>query len=105
MRQVLVDHARGRGAAKRGGGLRRVTLDGGSAQPEGAVETSLVELDDALQRLQGLSERQARIVELRYFGGLTVPEVARSLGVSPRTVDTEWHIARAWLRAELAPAG
>lgn len=103
MRSVLVDHARARGAAKRGGGWCRITLDEAAAfQPENEVDLSA--LDEALARLARLKQRAARIVELRFFGGMSVEEVADCLGVSARTVKGDWRTARAWLRAELAEA-
>jgi RNA polymerase sigma factor (TIGR02999 family) len=101
MRSVLVDYARARGAAKRGGGWCRVTLDEAATfQPENEVD--LAALDEALARLARLKQRAARIVELRFFGGMSVEEVADCLGVSARTVKGDWRTARAWLRAELA---
>jgi RNA polymerase sigma factor (TIGR02999 family) len=100
MRQVLVDHARSRGAAKRGGDLRRVTLETGLG---GQGETGLIEvlaLDETLGRLAELDERMARVVELRVFGGLTAEEVGQALGVSRRTVQEDWRVARMWLARE-----
>jgi RNA polymerase sigma-70 factor (ECF subfamily) len=103
MRSVLVDCARARGAAKRGGGWCRITLDEAAAlQPQSEIDLSA--LDEALARLARLKGRAARIVELRFFGGLSVEEVADCLGVSARTVKGDWRTARAWLRAELAEA-
>jgi RNA polymerase sigma factor (TIGR02999 family) len=100
MRQVLVDRVRKRNAAKHGGGLERITLS--LALDEGRSEACDVEaLDAALTQLESLDARQARIVELRYFAGLTVPEVARELNVSTSTVEKEWRRARAWLGAQL----
>jgi RNA polymerase sigma-70 factor, ECF subfamily len=100
MRRVLVDHARTRGAAKRGGGKDRVELHSAVAiVPEADVE--VLALDEAMQRLAALDERQARIVELRFFGNLTVDEVAEVVGVSKRTVESDWTLARAWLHREL----
>jgi RNA polymerase sigma factor (TIGR02999 family) len=96
MRQVLVDRARRRRASKRGSGRAALSLDEGSV----AVDTfadELVSLDDALGQLASISERQARVVDCRYFGGLTVEETAEALGVSPRTVKSDWALARAWL--------
>ena len=102
MRQVLVDHARRRGAQKRGGDWEQVSLSqvlpGRSLTAEG-----LLQLDDALQRLAGRDERAARVVELRFFGGLTIAEVAQVLGVASSTVETDWSFARAWLGRELEP--
>jgi RNA polymerase sigma factor (TIGR02999 family) len=101
IRRILVDHAREKNALKRGGGGQRVSLEGvDAAAPQADVD--LVALDDALKELVELSERQARIVELRYFGGLTVPEVAAALGLGARTVDREWQAARAWLFCRLS---
>lgn len=101
MRNILSDHARRRRAAKRGAGARRVTLLTSLAQePSEAID--VVALDEALTRLAALNERHARVVECRFFAGMTVPEVALALGVSPRTVDNDWAMARAWLRARLS---
>jgi len=100
MRQILVDHARSRGAAKRGAGLK-VGLSAAAARAdaraESALEIDLMALDDALTELARLDERQGRIVELRYFGGMTNEEVALALGISPATVKREWTVAKAWL--------
>lgn len=96
MRNLLIDHARKRKAAKRGSGGERLTLD---AVLDSAAERSidLLALDEALETLGRLHERQARVVELRFFGGLTVPGAAQVLEVSPATVDNDWRMARAWL--------
>jgi len=100
MRQILIDHARARRADKRGGNHARVTLQGLS---DGAArELDLVELDDALRELTGVSERFARVVELRFLGGLTLDETAEVLGVTARTVSNDRRAARAWLRDRLA---
>jgi len=100
MRQILVDYARSRGAAKRGAGLK-VGLSAASARAdsraESAYEIDLMALDDALSELARLDERQEKIVELRYFGGMTNEEVALALGISPATVKREWTVAKAWL--------
>jgi RNA polymerase sigma factor (TIGR02999 family) len=101
MRRILIDHARRRGADKRGGGLQRITLASGITPPLASTEVDLLALDDALVRLAALDERQARVVELRFFAGLTVEEVAVALGVSARTVASEWRLARAWLSRAL----
>jgi RNA polymerase sigma factor (TIGR02999 family) len=103
MRHVLVDHARARNAAKRGGALR-VTLDEGLAGRDDRVVELLV-LDDALARLAAAEPRWAQVVELRFFGGLEVPEVAAALGISPATVKRDWQFARAWLARALGPDG
>ena len=104
MRRLLVDHARERGAEKRGAGWQRVTLSGvsGGDPGEGMAPEQLLDLNAALDRLAALDEREARVVTLRYFGGLTVEQVAEVLGVSRRTVDNDWRHAQAWLKHELA---
>lgn len=100
MRRVLVDYARAHRAAKRGGALEKIELDEAVAlTPERHVD--LVALDDALKDLGAFDPRQSQIVELRFFGGLTVEEVAEVLEISPRTVKREWRLARAWLRREI----
>lgn len=100
MRRVLVDMARARGSEKRGGGAIVVTIDDAiDAVPDRSAE--IVALDEALQSLAELSPRQAQVVELRYFGGLTEPEIAEVLKTSERTVRRDWTLARAWLKREL----
>ena len=100
MRHILVDHARGRRAAKRGGGATRLTLDADvSADEKPAID--LVTLDDALDRLAALDAQQARVIEMRFFGGLSIEETAVVLDVSSATVKGDWVTARAWLRREL----
>jgi RNA polymerase sigma-70 factor (ECF subfamily) len=102
MRRVLVDHARGRHAAKRGGDNRqRITLSG-VEQPVPDGEIDVLALHEALDRLAALDPDQARLVELRYFAGLTIEETAEALKISPATVKREWATARAWLKRELA---
>jgi RNA polymerase sigma factor (TIGR02999 family) len=104
MRHLLIDHARGRGRQKRGAGWQRVTFSQmlpHLRQRDLDLEQLLV-MNEALDRLAELDERQARVVELRFFGGLTVPEVSQLLGVSQRTVEGDWTHARAWLKRELA---
>jgi RNA polymerase sigma factor (TIGR02999 family) len=100
MREVLIDHARRRGAGRRGGGRRRVALDAvvDSFEEQGL---DVVAVHEALDRLAELDERQAQVMTLRYFGGMTVTEVADSLGVSPVTVERDWRLARAWLAGQL----
>lgn len=100
MRQILIEHARARDAGKRGGERRRITLDEqvASAQP---IDVDLVALDEALERLAAQDPQHARIVELRFFGGLTNEETAEVLGISPATVKRAWTVARAWLLREL----
>ncbi|PAP78768.1 hypothetical protein BSZ37_12700 [Rubrivirga marina] len=96
MRQVLVDHARRRATAKRGGDAVRVTL---GDEPAGvdAFAADVLDLDDALDRLAARAPRHARVVECRFFGGLSVEETAAALDISPRTVKADWGLARAWL--------
>lgn len=104
MRHILVDHARAKSAAKRGGDRERVQVESnwGAAEPSGGEDPAdVVALDDALTRLATLDPRQAKIVEMRVFAGMTVDETAEALGVSPRTVDLDWRMARAWLSREL----
>lgn len=96
MRRVLVDHARAHAAAKRGGDAERVTLSGLAARESPAV-VDVLWLNDALDRLAALDARQARVVELRYFAGMEIDEVADALGISPATVKREWATARVWL--------
>jgi RNA polymerase sigma-70 factor, ECF subfamily len=99
MRQVLASHARKRRALKRGGDQTQVTLTGLQLPDAKTIDT--VALDDALAELERLSPRQARIVVCRFFGGLTLPEIARALDVSLTTTEKEWRRARAWLAMEL----
>jgi RNA polymerase sigma-70 factor, ECF subfamily len=100
MRQILVDHARSRQASKRGGG-NVISLDE-SADISPEKDLDLVALDDALTELARLDERQARIVELRFFAGLSIEETSRVLAVSPVTVTRSWTNARLWLQRELS---
>lgn len=100
MRRILVDHARSRQRDKRGGGRARVVLDEAVALSPQKDEDVLA-LDECLERLAALDARQAKVVELRFFGGLSVEEVAEALGVSKRTVEGDWTFARAWLSREL----
>lgn len=102
MRRILVDHARARRAEKRGGGLERVTLVGDELAAEGPNEIDVLALHESLERLTAFDPRQERIVELRYFGGLTIEEVAEVLGISAATVVREWTTAKAWLRVDLS---
>jgi RNA polymerase sigma factor (TIGR02999 family) len=101
MRRILVDRARARAADKRGAGWQRVTLVGDKASA-GSRDVDVLSLDDALRRLAAFDPQQERIVELRYFGGLTLDETAEVIGISIATVKREWAIARAWLRSELS---
>ena len=102
MRRILVDHARGRNATKRGSGQVSSLEELNIPAVDPAPQVDLVLLDAALIRLAELDHRQARIVELRFFGGLSVEETAAIVGASPRTVKRDWHLARAWLRREMA---
>lgn len=99
MRQILVDYARSHGAAKRGADLR-VELDASLVLPQ-VRNTDVIALDDALTGLTKLDEQQARIVELRFFGGLSIEEVAEVLDISASTVKREWNVAKAWLTREM----
>jgi RNA polymerase sigma factor (TIGR02999 family) len=100
IRRVLVEHARSRNRLKRGGGQQLVTLPREIAGDEG-IDLDLLALDRALQRLGEEDPEEKEVVELRFFGGMSVPEIARVLGVSPRTVERRWSYARAWLFREL----
>jgi RNA polymerase sigma factor (TIGR02999 family) len=101
MRHILIDHVRSAGRAKRGGDLRVVTL-ADEVAPASDPDVDAFALHEALERLAELDPRQARVVELRFFAGLSVEEVAEALGVSKRTVEGEWSHAKAWLRVELS---
>ena len=101
MRHILVEHARSRDAAKRGGGQYKLSLSKvDRITPR--KDVNLLALDEALQRLAEIDSQKSRIVELRYFGGLTVEETAEVMGISPATVKREWSMARAWLRREIS---
>jgi RNA polymerase sigma factor (TIGR02999 family) len=106
IRRILVEHARRRSRLKRGGELVRVPLEndivGSAADP---IDARMLALDDALQRLTEVDPQKGRIVEMRFFAGLTVDEVARCLDVSSSTVTRDWRLARAWLKSELAGTG
>lgn len=102
MRRILIDHAREHLAAKRGGGARQVTLSGVEVAADSDDAIEVLALHEALERLAVLDERQAKVVEMRYFAGLGVEEVAEALDISPATVKREWATARAWLKRELA---
>jgi RNA polymerase sigma factor (TIGR02999 family) len=101
MRSILVDHARARQASKRGGGVAPVTL--ADADQSGGQPVEVLELDETLKRLAELDARKASLVELRWFGGLSIEEAAEVLSVSTATAKREWRTARAWLRRELSP--
>ena len=110
MRQILVNHARGKNAEKRGGGGEKLMLNeeiagapnGGGVGNGPQQALDVLDLNDALERLAAIDERKHRVVELRFFGGLTVPEVAEVLGLSVSSIEAEWRAARAWLSAELS---
>ncbi len=102
MRKILVDHARERNALKRGGGLRTIALDEAVSFPN-QKSVDLIGLDDALLELSSFDLQQARIVELRFFGGLTIEETAHALNISDSTVKRDWQIAKAWLYNRLKP--
>ena len=110
IRHILCDYARDRTTQKRGGGLERLPLDEVLALPnrDGFSEehsATLVALDDALGRLEQVSPRQSKVVECRFFGGLTIDETAAAVGTSPRTVKRDWAMAQAWLHNEMGPGG
>ncbi len=102
MRQILMNHARDKAAAKRGGGWTRITLDE-AVTPPGSTDRQidLLALDEAMTTLATLSERQARVIELRFFAGLTIAETAHVLGLGTTTVEDDWQLAKAWLAREL----
>lgn len=105
MRQILIERARAKQTAKRGGDRDRITLDESvlavDGAGDGAVDVDLLAIDEALEALAALDEQQARIVELRFFGGLTIEEAAAALDISPATVKRHWTVAKAWLRREV----
>ncbi len=103
MREVLIDHARRRAASRRGAGLRRVSLDSVVDYFE-ARNLDIVAVHEALDRLAVMNDRQSQVMTLKYFGGMTVPEIASALGVSVVTVERDWRLARAWLRGQLQEA-
>ena len=100
MRRILVDHARAHAASKRGDGARKVPLEDAELVG-GAVDIDLLALDEALTRLAAIDAQQSRVVELRFFGGLTMEETAEVMHISPATVGREWRMAKAWLFAEM----
>ena len=104
MREILVDHARRHHAAKRGGNRHRIALDD-NLVIESSREVDLLALEDALNKLAKLDPCQAKMIELRFFGGMTIAEVAKVMGMSKRSVEREWTMVRAWLRRELGRSG
>jgi len=104
MRQILVDHARKRNTDKRGGSWLRITLDDAVGEDHDR-ELDLLALDEAMEGLAKLDARKCRVVELRFFGGLTCEEAAKELRISPKTAEADWYMARAWLRSKLTGAG
>lgn len=100
MRRILVDHARSHLYAKRGGGAQKLSLDEAIATPQ-ERDLDLVALDDALTTLAEIDPQQGRIIELRFFGGLTIEETAEALSISPATVKRDWNMAKAWLYGEI----
>lgn len=103
MREILIDYARKRNRVKRGGGQALICLDD-AGELAASGEMDFVRLDDALNELERIDTQQRRIVELRYFGGLTIEEAAQALGISPATVKRDWRVAKAWLHRQLNPA-
>ncbi len=103
MRNILVDHARGKGRQKRGGGWERITLEN-IGREDGSGALDMLALDEALTRLSAMDERKARLVELRFFAGLSSDDAAKVLGISRSTAAEEWRMARAWLYRELGDA-
>ena len=101
MRRILVDHARSRGYQKRGGGKVLVQFDEACGMALSS-DSNLLELDEALDRLSTLDSRKAKVIEMRFFGGLSVEETAEALSISPETVMRDWKLARAWLYRELS---
>ena len=102
MRRILVDYARRRTRQKRGGGARHVTIKEGLHVFSPEASEALLALDESLQRLERINPRHGRVVECRYFGGLTLDETATALEISPATVSRDWQLARAWLKRDLA---
>lgn len=101
MRRILVDHARSHLYAKRGGGAQKLSLDEAMGVPD-QQGVELTALDEALNKLETIDPRQSRIIELRYFGGLSIEATAEVLGISPATVKREWSMARAWLHRQIS---
>ena len=102
MRRILVDHARTRDAEKRGGGAQRLVLDEAVSFPSARRDVDLIALDESLESLGELDRLQAQVVELRFFGGLTIEETAHALNITPAVVRREWTVAKAWLHREIS---
>ncbi len=102
MRNILIDQARRRGRAKHGGDRDHEALTTRIEMDSGLLDADILELNDAIERLQTMHDRPGRIVTLRFFAGVTIPEIAKMFGVSERTIDREWQFARAWLRRALS---
>jgi RNA polymerase sigma factor (TIGR02999 family) len=102
MRRVLVDHARGRLAGKRGAGVAKLNLDWLEIPDHPEKLEQMVLVDEILTRLEAVDPQQVRVVEMHYFGGLSVPETASALEISTSTVDRDWSMAKAWIRRELS---
>jgi RNA polymerase sigma factor (TIGR02999 family) len=102
IRQILIEHARKRASQKRGGARRRVTLHEAVTPGGGASEYDILALEEAMTRLAAVDERAARVVQLKFFGGLSTDEIAVVLSVSSSTVEDDWRVARAWLKRELS---
>ena len=100
MRQILTEYARGRNTAKRGGGVCKLTLDDAEQRPE-RLDVDMVALDDALNALAKIDPQQCRVVELRFFAGLSIEDTAEALGLSASTIKRDWNTARVWLYREL----
>ncbi|MCP3964484.1 MAG: sigma-70 family RNA polymerase sigma factor [bacterium] len=105
IREILIDHARARQTAKRGGAVTKVSLEEALGVPAPAVPSpeDLLTIDQALNRLEQIDPRQCRLVELRYFGGLTLPQAAEVLGISRATTERDWSAARRWLARQMQP--
>ena len=101
MRQILVDHARAKRAAKRGGDEYQLAFDENIDSPADKGGTNVLEIEDALRALTALDERKGRVAELKLFGNLTHAQVGKALGIAPKTAESDWYAARAWLRTEL----
>ena len=101
MRQILIDHARRRNAQKRGGGAPRIMVDALDELASTNPDLDVVELDDLLTKLEQFNPRHARVIEMRFFAGMSVPETAEALGISETTIKADWQMARSWLQAQL----